>query len=493
MADQTTPAYDMNEYTTKATQRLAPMGSPNTADPAKSANGATLANGILGYEKLTQNKHTSELKRFFHNTLVPMFLILTTPNLVIIMWYTAVHCDGSFAQMTRTFQNRSVYAGLCDIWGLVNTGSFTISMIIVGYCVYALAMMKLLPGKQVTGPLTPKGNTPIYTDNGFLYFLVTVGLFWVGTLLLRPLGLSPSIVYDRFDEVLSSLNIFSLLFCLFLYFKGLLAPSSTDSGTTGNVLFDYYWGTELYPKVWGFDLKVFTNCRFGMMVWALLVCVFALKSYELHGFVDSMFVVAVLQLTYLTKFFWWESGYMRTIDIMLDRAGYYICWGCLVFVPGMYASVSLYMVKHPVHLGPFWTLVILSLGLLSIYINYQADAQKQIARYANGDCVIWGKKAEIIRAKYQLENGDVKESILLTSGFWGLARHFHYLPELMLAFCWSVPALFENVMPYSYFLWLVILLLHRSYRDDEKCRKKYGTFWRDYQQKVPHRIVPYLF
>ena len=57
-------------------------------------------------------------------------------------------------------------------------------------------------------------------------------------------------------------------------------PSSSDSGTTGNPLFDYYWGTELYPRVFGVDIKVFTNCRFGMTVWGLLVAICALKNYQ---------------------------------------------------------------------------------------------------------------------------------------------------------------------------------------------------------------------
>lgn len=96
-----------------------------------------------------------------------------------------------------------------------------------------------------------------------------------------------------------------------------------------------------------------------MTVWALLVCIHALKSFELYGFVDSMFVSAVLQLIYITKFFWWEGGYMSTIDIMVDRAGYYICWGCLVYVPTFYASVSMYLVQQPVHLGITWSSLIL--------------------------------------------------------------------------------------------------------------------------------------
>ncbi|XP_050400288.1 uncharacterized protein LOC126817380 [Patella vulgata] len=456
-----------------------------------------LSNGLNeykeNYEKLSQSKYNQFLRRFFHNTLVPVFLMLFVPNLMTFLWYTAFRCDGSYSKFISVFSGRSVFEGLNVIWNQTSLGSWTISGILIGYCIYALAMMKLLPGKMVTGPLTPKGNTPVYKDNGFLFFVVTMILFVFLTVVLKQFGLTPTIVYDRYDEVLNTLSIFSFVFCWFLYFKGLFAPSSSDSGSSGNLIFDYYWGTELYPRVFGFDIKTFTNCRFGMMVWALLVSIFALKSYELYGFVDSMFVCAVLQLIYITKFFWWESGYLRTIDIMLDRAGFYICWGCLVYIPGLYTSVSLYNVTQPVHLGPVLTTIFLTMGILSIVINYKADLQKQEVRYANGECLVWGRKPTIIRATYQLENGDVKESILLASGWWGLSRHFHYIPEIMLAFFWTVPALFNNIMPYSYVIFLVILLIHRSYRDDEKCGNKYGDYWLEYCKKVPHRIVPGLF
>ena len=41
-------------------------------------------------------------------------------------------------------------------------------------------------------------------------------------------------------------------------------------------------------------------------------------------------VSVILQLTYITKFFHWEMGYMNSMDIQHDRAGFYLCWGCLV-------------------------------------------------------------------------------------------------------------------------------------------------------------------
>jgi len=287
--------------------------------------------------------------------------------------------------------------------------------------------------------------------------------------------------------------VYSLLLCVLLYLKGRFMPSTTDSGCSGNIIFDYYWGTELYPRIFGVDIKVFTNCRFGMTVWALLVSIYALKSYELHGFVDSMWVSAFLHLAYFTKFFWWEAGYMRTIDIMVDRAGFYICWGCLAYIAGLYACTGMYLVNHPVHLGPVLSTIILLAGLFSLAFNYIADAQKQEVRRTDGNCLIWGAKPKVIRAKYRLENGEERQSLLLVSGWWGVARHFHYVPELTLAFCWCVPALFENVMAYTYFIWLVGLLVHRTFRDDVKCALKYGDYWTEYCKRVPYKMIPGIF
>ncbi|KAL8561733.1 hypothetical protein ACOMHN_026016 [Nucella lapillus] len=454
-------------------------------------SGKNASNGTVHVEN---RRETSTLKRIWERTVVPLLLMTTTPNAVILMWFCATHCDGSYACIGRIFRERSLIGGLGYIWSHVNWPSGAVMAILVVYSLLALALMRVVPGQTVYGPLTPKGNRPQYKDNGFACFLITITLFGILTFVCKTFfSVSPTIVYDRFDEVLVLLNFFSMVFCLALYVKGLLAPSSSDSGSSGNVIFDYYWGTELYPRVLGFDVKVFTNCRFGMTVWPLLVCVFALKSYELHGLVDSMLVSALLQMVYFTKFFWWEAGYMCTIDIMVDRAGYYICWGCLVFVPGFYTSVSLYLVNHPNVLGLPLSLLMIVLGTLAIYVNFDADEQKLAVRKANGDCRVWGRKPTIIRAKYKLENGEKKESILLASGWWGLARHFHYLPEILLAFFWSLPALFDNVMPYTYVIFLTALLVHRSFRDDTKCEMKYGRFWAQYREKVPFKILPYVF
>lgn len=125
----------------------------------------------------------------------------------------------------------------------------------------------------------------------------------------------------------------SLDISLALYLKGNFAPSSSDHGSSGNLLFDYYWGTELYPRILRWDVKQFSNCRFGMMAWPLLIISFSAKQSELDGLSNAMIVSVALQLIYIAKFFVWETGYFRSLDIMHDRAGFMICWGCLVWVP----------------------------------------------------------------------------------------------------------------------------------------------------------------
>jgi hypothetical protein len=42
-------------------------------------------------------------------------------------------------------------------------------------------------------------------------------------------------------ELLSAMNVFSLAFCFMLLVKGLTVPSTTDSGSSGNWIIDFYW------------------------------------------------------------------------------------------------------------------------------------------------------------------------------------------------------------------------------------------------------------
>lgn len=441
----------------------------------------------------------NELQEIYHSekvqeklrTIVPLTIIFICFPAVILFWYTNVFLDGSFERLFSLFVSQGFFSTLYEIWLPVIFGSQKAWTMLAIFASLELLLMRAVPGKLFYGPITPKGNIPVYKSNGIACYAITLLLFYLGAFQLNLF--SPTIIYDNFGELIGALNLFSAFFCLMLYLKGRFAPSSSDSGTTGNPIFDYYWGMELYPRIFGFDVKMFTNCRFGMMSWALIIISFAAKQKALYGTIsDSMLIAVALQLIYVTKFFIWETGYLGSLDIMHDRAGYYICWGCLVWVPGVYTSPILYLVDHPIHLGTVLALSIFLFGTACILINYLADRQRQKVRATLGHCTIWGKKPAYTIANYKTEKGEPKQNILLTSGWWGISRHFHYLPEIGAAFFWSVPALFTHFLPFFYVIFLTILLFERAFRDDRRCSQKYGMDWKNYCKEVPYKIIPFV-
>lgn len=354
---------------------------------------------------------------------------------------------------------------------------------------FELFLMRCVPGKIFRGNPTNSGHIPEYIANGFQSYLISIAALFA----LYYHGIfDPADVYDKMPVLLSSMNAFALVFCLFLTFKGLHFPSTKDNGTSDNYIMDYFWGTELYPRVFGFDVKQFTNCRFGMMFWQIGIICYGFKQYQMLGYLSSSIVVSILvQTIYIAKFFWWETGYFNSMDIQHDRAGYYICWGCLVWVPSMYTVHTFFLVEHPVLLSFPCAVFFLLAGIFCIWCNYDCDRQRKDFRAPGGEKeLIWGKPATYVAARYVTKDGEHRTSNLLTSGYWGLSRHFHYIPEIMASFFWCVPALWSHPLPFFYPIYLTILLADRAWRDSARCSGKYGEDWEKYCEKVPYIIVP---
>jgi len=369
------------------------------------------------------------------------------------------------------------------------------------FMAFQLALMKLMPGRLHKGPVSPTGHVPVYIANGFQCYIASLSAYLLVVHVFKVV--SAAEILRLYPHALATMSVVSLVFCLFLYIKGLYFPSGTDHGSSNNPVMDYYWGTELYPRIFGWDVKVFTNCRFGLMLWALLPIAFMGATVELGcPLTYAQVINTVLQVIYVAKFFAWETGYFSTIDIMHDRAGYYICWGCLVWVPSVYVVHSHYL-AHQVLLAhtkngsftdfsPVQAALCLLAGVLMIYVNYDADLQRPYVREMDGKCDIWGKPATFIRATYTTEGGQKRSSILVTCGWWGVSRHFHYLPEILASVFWTLPCGFSDAMPWFYVVFLTILLLDRAFRDDARCAAKYGASWDEYKKLVPWRILPGL-
>lgn len=410
----------------------------------------------------------------------------------MVLWYDNSRLGGSLVALFRAFLREGFFVTVYEAWAPYFFGSRTAWTIIGVFAATQLAFMKVLPGPQAKGPETPGGHVPVYKANGWYAYLATLFAFFLGGFVFR--WFSPGIVYDHFGALLGALNLVAVALCVLLYAKGRLAPSGPDVRISGNPILDYYWGIELYPRILGWDVKHFTNSRFGMMGWGIIVLSCAAWQYEHHGHVaTSMGVCVALQLLYLAQFFWWETGYFRTLDIQHDRAGFYLCWGTLVWVPAVYTLAATHLVEHPVDIGPFWTIVLLGLGGFFITAKNLSNRDRLRVRDTNGQTTVWGRPPEVIRAKYMDARGNENENLLLASGFWGLSRHFHYVGEILGAFCWSATAGFRHATPFLYVAYLTVLLTHRARRDDRRCQKKYGRYWDEYRSRVPWKILPGVY
>lgn len=306
---------------------------------------------------------------FGNRALGSLLLMLTTPIFVLTLWYTCAVHDGSLSSVGNEIISKGFYYFLQNVWP---TPFDPYAWKLIGsYMAFELLLMRLVPGKVFRATPTASGHIPIYKANGVQCYVITiVTLFALTYYDIVKLG----DVYDNMGKLLSSMNLFAILFCIMLTFKGLHVPSTKDSGSNGNLIIDFFWGTELYPRIFGWDVKQFTNSRFGMMFWQVGLICYAFKQYEDIGVVSSSMIVSVLlQTIYIAKFFWWETGYFCSMDIQHDRAGYYICWGCMMWVPSVYTMHTFFMVKHPVMLSVPMSLFILGTGIYCVWSNYDAD------------------------------------------------------------------------------------------------------------------------
>jgi steroid 5-alpha reductase family enzyme len=141
-------------------------------------------------------------------------------------------------------------------------------------------------------------------------------------------------------------------------------------------------------------------------------------------------------------------------------------------------------VLHPEPLPVWGALGVFALNALGFYIFRSSNLQKH--RFSSDPMEpIWGHKPDFI----ETERG----TLLLTSGWWGIARHANYLGDWLMGLSWSLTCGFGRALPYFYPLYFAILLIHREWRDAKHCAAKYGRDWARYTDKVRWRILPGIY
>jgi delta14-sterol reductase len=346
--------------------------------------------------------------------------------------------------------------------------------------IYALIFVlnAILPGRWVTGYVTKANSTEKlrYHLNG-LPVLFTMILLWV---LIGYSGLLPwDWLYIYRWQGLAGAVTFGIIFSLVIV---LPAPQVKSS-----FLADFYLGRLENPQLWGgrIDAKMWLY-----LVGAVMLELNALSFYAhhrlhvadtSHGYLLATALLTFFIIDYLT----FEEVHLYTYDLFAERVGFKLGWGCIAFYPYFYSIPLWATVNMPGSGNPYWLLIVYVVVFFSGWmLSRGANLQKYYFKKEPAKTFL-GITPEVIT--------DGKK-ILLVNGFWGLSRHINYLGEILMAtgivLCTGHPLYF---LPWLYPLYYVALLFPRQMDDDKRCALKYGPLWNVYVQRVPYRIIPFIY
>ena len=180
---------------------------------------------------------------------------------------------------------------------------------------------------------------------------------------------------------------------------------------------------------------------------------------------------------------WFEPAILTTMDVTTDGFGFMLVFGDLVWVPFTYSLQARYVLERPVALTPAFLALILCVKALGYAIFRGSNLQKNWFRNDPND-------PRVAHLTYLPTKRGTR---LITSGWWGIARHVNYLGDWLMAWAWCLPCGFTHVVPYFYVIYFGILLVHRDMRDGEACQEKYGKDWDKYCAVVKYRLIPYVY
>ena len=327
----------------------------------------------------------------------------------------------------------------------------------------------LLPGRRIDLTDT-EGTTRSFRLNGVL--LLAMSLIGVGA--GHALGwLSIGQIQSRFFALFVVANVFAFVLSGVLYWRG--KPVKRDGVWRG-----FFFGRDLNPILMGVDLKFFSY-RPSLIALALFNISFAVVQYETYGQLTlAMTLYQGFTLIYIFNYFQFEYGMVHTWDIVSERFGWMLVWGNYVLVPFFYCIGGWWLVdvQHDISIGAAIGLV--ALFVIGFWMFRGANQQKHRFKQ-EADIKIWGKPVQTLEGR------------LLISGFWGIGRHLNYTGEICVYLAFIFTTGFESWMPYLLPAWLIVLLSHRSWRDEQRCRGKYGELWQSYTKRVRFSMIPYVY
>ncbi len=343
-----------------------------------------------------------------------------------------------------------------------------------------LGLQAFVPARRVEGYARDEAsNKPIvYRLNGLSVFLIVVAAWFAA-------GYAGVMPYEWLWE--HRWSGLAGAFALGLIASG-IAMVGVPARSTSR-LKDYFLGRRENPSLAGgrVDAKMYLYVA-GASLLELNLLSFAAHHVLSYPTDPSPGVILYICLFtwFVCEYLVFEHVHLYTYDLFAERLGFKLVWGCLMFYPYCYGmglwAVADFANPH----SPAWYLVLSAVIFFSGWI---------FARGANMQKYYFKRNpSHVFLGLFKPQSISDGERHVLCSGFWGLSRHVNYLGEVLMAIGLTLALGWPwLIVPWLYPLYYVALLTTRERDDDRRCEKKYGELWHRYREKVPRRIVPYIY
>lgn len=212
-----------------------------------------------------------------------------------------------------------------------------------GFLGWMFASCALMPGVRVRGlPVPSEGfKTLEYNCNALSTWYLTLAALAVAHV---TGAFSLSQVYDRLGEVTTVAVLWGDLMSLAVYLGARLLGKAHRM--SGNVVYDFFMGAWLNPRVLGVDLKLMAELRVAWIGLFLLTLSAAVKQVEVYGGLSGpMAIMVCAHFLYANACCKGEECVPTTWDISYEKDGWMLIFWNFAGVPLVYCYQSMYIMS----------------------------------------------------------------------------------------------------------------------------------------------------
>ncbi|KAJ3150930.1 C-24(28) sterol reductase [Geranomyces variabilis] len=475
--------------------------APLLANHRESAQ-TSIAADVTPFGHISNKRIDSHLDREIHlefgGPIGVTFMMIFFPMLMYYFWICIEFFDGklarpdSFADIGDWFERMLkivAYNAAPNVFAVVTYTAFTVVQFVLA---------AVLPGPIVKGmPVPSLGFKQLdYLCNGVACWYATL----VASAILHFTGILPlSRIIDNFGPVMTVSMMAGFLITIGMYIYGVW--SGDTHRMSGYFMYDMFMGATLNPRIGIVDLKMWAEIRIPWVLLFFLTVSVAVKEWEDTGSVrPEVWFMVLAHCLYVNACMKGEECIPTTWDIFYEKWGFMLIFWNMSGVPFTYCYSSLYLLKtetgRSIHHHPAFLIFEFTILIVAYYVWDTANSQKNRFRMSQTGTYIprktfpqlpWGTLGDPQFIK--TDHG----SLLLTSGWWGIARKIHYTADLTMALSWGLICGFGSFIPYFYVVFFTAVLVHRVTRDMERCKRKYGADWEEYCKRVPYIFIPGIY